>query len=47
VRILKKVGDDQLAMDIRKRHNISDPVEALGILDIAKAQLLLQIGGSQ
>ncbi len=40
VRVIKKVNDDEFAMVVRKRHNIADPVEALGVLDVVKYQIL-------
>jgi hypothetical protein len=47
VRILKKTGEDAFVMNVRKRHNIPDPVEVLGILDIAKQQVLQQLAQEQ
>lgn len=47
VRVLKAVGEDQFTTSVRKRHNLPDPLEALGMLDAAKYQILQnQLGQS-
>jgi hypothetical protein len=40
VRVLKKIGPDQYVQNIRKRHNMADPLEAIGLLQVAEHQIL-------